>query len=137
MAWVITHPRQPLYQGRHPRQGPQVRDKPVGPRPLAKRYIHPSQLLAVQFGLTPCSTCTPKRLGAAAPPLLVPTAHTLPAHLQCTSHRCQNLTGAKQLPSLLSPTLQSGKIPSRTKRSLHALIMHEAANFVTLFCEIP
>jgi len=130
------HPRQPLDDGGHPRQGPQVGAKPMRARPLAQRPVDDLQLLTIELRFAARSARTSQGSHPALPPFSVPATHTLAAYLEGPSDRCQNLAGPEQLGGVLSPIFQRLKISSRTNTWLHAPMIHKVQAPVTLFCEI-
>lgn len=92
---MVPHAGQPLDHGGHPRQGPQVGPKAVGPRSLAQRPVDLGQLSAVQLRLAARPAGGPQGPNAAPLPLAVPAADALAAHPEGSSHRCQNLAGSE------------------------------------------
>lgn len=130
------HPRPPLDDGSHPRQGPQVGAKPVRARPLAQRPVDDLQLLTIELRFAARSARPAQGAHPALPPFSVPATHALAADREGPSDRGQNLTGPEQRGGLLAPIFQRLKISSRTNPWWHAPRIHQVQAPVTLFCEI-
>lgn len=103
MAGMVPDPGEPLDDGGHPRQGPQIGAEAVGACPLAQRSVNLVQLGVGELRLAARSTGRAQGGDPALPPLPVPATNTLAAHLQCPSDTGQNLAAAEQLRGLLAP----------------------------------
>ncbi len=136
MARMIVYPRESLDHRRHPRQGPQLRLKPVHAGTLAKRAVDPLEGGVIQLRFSTRAACTPQGRRTAASPVAIPAAHALAAGPQCPRHRGQDLTRSKLLGGLPAPLLQRVEVPSLCYMRMHALIIREGVPLVTLFCEI-
>ena len=135
MTGVIGHPRQPPDDSGHAGQGPQVSAKAVRPRPLTQRPIDALQLLAVESRPAACPACTAKRGDPAAPPLSVPTADTLTAHLQPASDGRRDLADTEQARGSPASMFECWEVPARTHLGSHASIIHRTGACVTVLCE--
>ncbi len=103
MAGMVPDPGEPLDDGGHPRQGPQIGAEAVGACPLAQRSVNLVQLGVGELRLAPGSAGRAQGGEAALSPLPIPATNTLAAHLECASDRGQNLAAAEQLSGLLAP----------------------------------
>jgi hypothetical protein len=136
MAGVIGHAREPLDHGRDPRQGPEVRRKPMRTGSLAQRLIDVRQLRRREFRLAPGSP-RPTQGGAPSPaPGLIPAADTLPAHLQGPGDLGQDLTRRKQARRPTAAQCQGVEVSAWGDVGNHAPSIDEGAGDVTLFYEI-
>jgi hypothetical protein len=135
MTGVIGDAREPLDHGRHARQGPQVRGKPVRTGALAERLIDSRQLGWGQFRFPSGSASRAQRRAAPASPGLVPAAHTLSAHSQRAGDFGHDLPGHEQARRLTAAQLQGVEVSACGYVSVHAPIINEGAENVTLFYE--
>ncbi len=103
MAGMVPHAGQPLDDGGHPQQGPQIGREAVGSRPLAERAIDLFELPDRELRLATGSAGRSERGHAAPPPCPVPATDTLAAHAECPSDQGGNLAGAEQLSGPQAP----------------------------------
>ena len=136
MAGVIGHAREPLDHGRDPRQGPEVRRKPMRASPLAQRVIDARPLRRREFRLAPGAP-RPAQGGAPSPaPGLIPAADALPAHPQGPGDLGQDLTRRKQARRPTAAQCQGVEVSTWGDMGDHAPSIDTGAGNVTLFCEI-
>jgi len=125
-----------LNQQRHPRQGPQIRVEPVGPRTLPQRLFHLPKLLRLEPWFSARPSGTVQGADAAALPLRVPPAHALAADLQLTGNGGEDhLAGGKQAACLFAPVLELPKIAAGGKTYGHAYSIDDPSPIVTIFRE--
>jgi hypothetical protein len=94
------------------------------------------QLRRRQFGFAPGSPGPAQSGAAASAPVMIPTAHALPADPQRTRHLGHDLAGDKQARRLTAALFQGLKVSARSYMGVvHAPIIIEGAECVTLFCE--
>jgi len=137
MTGMVVDAGHALDHQRHPRQRPEIRLKAVRPRTFPQRLLHLLKLPGIEPRFAACPAGAAKGADAATPPLDVPPAHTLPAHLQLASDRGQDqLAGSKQTAGLFAAVFELLKIAAGTNMCGHASSIHEHANCVTVLCEI-
>jgi len=136
MARMIGHTRESLDHCRDPRQGPEVRRKPVRAGAFAERVFDACQLRWRQFRLPPRSP-RPAQRGAPSPsPGLIPATHALSAHPQGAGDLGHDLTRHKQAPRTTAAQLQRVEVSAWCYMRVHAPIISEGTENVTLFYEI-
>jgi len=133
---VISDTRYALDHDRDPWQGPQVGGETMCARPFAQREVNPLPLRRIEFGRTARPLGATQRIRSSALPLCVPAACTLAADLEEARHFRHDLAGDEQLGSAPSSFLQTLEVPSSTTLQPHEGMLHDANDFVTLFCEI-
>lgn len=137
MTGMILDIGRALNQQRHPRQGPEIRVEPVGPRTLPQRLFHLPELPRLELWLSARPSGAVQGADAAALPLRVPPARALAADLQLTGNGGQDhLAGGKQAARLFAPVLELLKIAAGRKTYRHAFSIHDPAPIVTIFREI-
>ncbi len=136
MAGVIGHAREPLDHHRDPRQGPEVRRKPMRAGTLAECVLDTRQLGPGQFRFPPCPPGPAQRGASTSSPDLIPAAHALPAHPQGAGDLGHDLARRKQARRTPAAPFQGVEVSAWGYRSVHAPILHEGAANVTLFYEI-
>lgn len=137
MTGVITYTCETFNESGHPRQGPQVRTEAVGSRPLAQFPVQPLNVLSTESRLASGPPGAVQPADASTLPLFVPSADALAAHAESPSDLgYDQLSGSEHAPGLVTPLLQSSKIPSRTKFGRHTRIICATGTIVTLLCEI-
>ncbi len=136
MTGVVGDARESLDHRRDPRQGPEVRRKPMRASALAQRLIDTLQLGRRQFRFPPRPSRAAQRGPSTTSPCMKPAAHALSGHLHGAGDIGHDLARRKQARRALPAQFQSVKIPSLRHMSLHAPIINEGAGNVTLFCEI-
>jgi hypothetical protein len=109
----------------------------MGPSALAERLLDARQLRRRQFRFA-SGASRPPQCGRAAPsPRLVPPAHALSAHPQRPRNFGHDLAGGKQARRLAAAQIQRMEVATRSDMGVvHAPIISEGAENVTLFCEI-
>ena len=116
MSGVVAHSRDPLDEGGHPRQRPQLGPKTMRPGSLPQCLVYQSQLLVVQFRLapSPARTTNPARLTRS--PCLPPTAHALAADVEFPRHLRLSPLASGEQPRRTAPPLLHGReiSPGRT-----------------------
>lgn len=137
MSRVIVDTRQLLDNRSDPRQGPQIGGKTVSSGSLSQFAIDRSQLLPVQLRLATCPTRASQCAAAATLPLPVPATYALAAHPQFSSNgRQDHPASGEQTGGSLPSLLHCSEISPRSNVCLHAYIIPEEENFVTILCEI-
>lgn len=136
MTGVVGDAREPLDHHRDPRQGPEIRRKPMRTSALAECPIDPLEVRLVQFRLTSCAPRATQCREATASPFVIPATYALPAHPQGAGDTGHELARGKQACRALPAQFQGMEIPSWRNMSVHAPIIREALGDVTLFCEI-
>ncbi len=136
MAGMIRHAREPLDHGRDPRQGPEVRRKPVRAGALTERVLDARQLRRRQFRLPPRSPRTAQRGAPSPSPGLIPSTDALPAHLQRAGDAGHDLAGRKQVRRPSAAQFQGVEVSAWRHMCLHGPSIQQAPRNVTLFCEI-
>jgi hypothetical protein len=113
MARMILHAGQSLDHRRHARQCPEIGLEAVGAGALAQRGVEVLQLSPIQPGFAARAARASQSPKAPAPPLFMPPADALTAHLQSSSDGCQDqLATCEQPSSLFAPLLQRLKVTS-------------------------
>jgi len=137
MSRVIVDTRQPLDNTRYAGKGPQIGGKTVSPGSLSQCGIDRSQLLSVQLRLAACPARASQCAVAAMFPLPVPATYALAAYPQLSSncrqdHPASGEQTGRSLPSLL----HCFEISTRPNVCLHAYIIAQEENVVTILCEV-
>jgi hypothetical protein len=136
MSWVIVDTRQPLDNTRYAGKGPQIGGKAVSPGSLSQGDIDRSQLLSVQPRLAACPARASQCAVATILPLFVPATHALAAYPQLSSNcRQDHPTSGEQTGRSLPSLLHCFEISPRPNVCLHAYIIAEEKNIVTILCE--
>ncbi len=136
MAGMIGHARESLDHRRDPRQGPEVRRKPVRAGALAERVIDARQLRRRQLRLPPRSPRTAQRGAPSTSPCLIPPADALPAHPQGAGDAGHDLAGRKQARRPSAAQFQGVEVSAWRHMCMHIPSIQQAPRNVTLFCEI-
>ncbi len=136
MTGVVGDARESLDHRRDPRQGPEVRRKPMRASALAERPIDPLEVSLIQLRLAPRAPRATQRRRSTASPLVIPATYALPAHPQGAGNTGHDLARRKQARRALPAQFQGVEIPSLCHMSVHAPIICENLGNVTLFCEI-
>jgi hypothetical protein len=134
---MVVNPGHALNHQRYARQRPEIRVKAVPPRTSPQRLLHLSKLPGFELWFAACTASAVQCANAAAPPLRVPSAHTLTAHFQLTSDRGQNhVAGGKQAASLFAATFELLEIAAGTHGRRHTSSIGDLESSVTIFREI-
>ncbi len=136
MAGMIRHAREPLDHGRDPRQGPEVRRKPVRAGALAERVIDARQLRRRQFRLPPRSSRAAQPGAPPTSPSLIPPADALPAYPQGAGNVGHDLASRKQARRPSAAQFQGVEVSAWRHMCLHGPSIQQASRNVTLFYEI-
>ncbi len=136
MAGVIGHAGESFDHRRDPRQGPEIRRKPMRAGSLAECSIDARQLGRSQFRFPPCPPGAAQRGASTPAPCLIPAAHALPAHPQGTSDLGHDLARRKQTRRPTAAQFQGVEVSAWCHMGAHAPSINGGAGNVTLFCEI-
>lgn len=136
MTGVVGDAREPLDHRRDPRQGPEVRRKPMRASALAQRPIDTLQLGWRQFRFSPRPSGAAQRGPSTTSPLMKPTAHALSGHSQGAGDIGHDLARCKQPRRPAAAQFQGVEVSAWRHRCLHGPSIHQALQSVTLFCEI-
>jgi hypothetical protein len=137
MTGMVVDAGHALHYQRHPRQRPEIRIEPIGPRPLPQRKFHLPELPGIDSWFAARPPSAVEGACATGSPLGVPTTHTLTVHFQLTSDGGQNhLAGGKQAARLFAAVLKLLEIAAGTNARRHTSTILAPASFVTILCEI-
>ncbi len=136
MTGVVGDAREPLDHRRDPRQGPEVRRKPMRARALAQRPIDTLQLGRRQFRFSPRPSRAAQRGPSTTSPLMKPAAHALSGHPQGAGDIGHELARRKQVRRPSAAQFQGVEVSAWRHVCLHGPSIQQAPRNVTLFCEI-
>jgi hypothetical protein len=136
MAGMIVHAGELLNHARDPGESPQVCGKPVRAGSPAEGTIQAVQVGGVQSRFPSGAPGAAQCGGAAMTPGLVPATDTLSAHLQGARDGRHDLARGKQARRPLAAQFQGMEVSAWGYIGVHAPIINEGAENVTLFCEI-
>lgn len=119
------------------REGPQVRAKPKGQRPLPEGDLHRLEPLPRELRFPSRAPGGPERLSPPAGPVAPPAQNALAAGAKSARDlRVLELPGCKQPGRREATPFQGVEIPSRPFRCTHAIDIARVSTVVTIFYEI-
>ncbi len=112
MARVVSHPGEPLDQGRHAGQRPQLRGEPMSARALEQRGFDLRELRRLEPRLAPRPSGRLQGRAALLLPGVIPAVRRRPCRAKRPRHARLRFAAREQTGGLVPTRFQRSKIPT-------------------------